>query len=338
MKSILNHFVSKTIPTLSPGTAAQQAWYEALPPLAARNKYVLNGILAVGYLHVSTLGNVASVRESNYDMAATQMNTGMAQYRIELQSVTTKNAEALFAFQTIITTFVFFTSRVECRKTLASLQGPNMSQEQQKEICSTLVHAVCRTFRSMRGVLVILVPCYHFLRSGTFEPVLERDWWPAPIPLTAEELENDKKLRLLETMWAQPGISYEYSFDALRSAQKNLRESFALLSRLSDCTFPGDSPSEQTFDWTALLHWPVQLSLEFMTLLDQRRMEAWVLMAHFAILFNKAKFSLWLEGFAVNIVTTSALVIGEENWRWIAWPAEVVGVNLEKLRLTDTEP
>jgi hypothetical protein len=189
----------------------------------------------------------------------------------------------------------------------------------------------------MRGVLVILVPCYHFLRSGVFEPVLERDWWPAPIPVTAEEIEHDKRLRLLETMWARPGISYEYSFDTLRSAQKDLRESFALLSRLKDCTFPGDIPGERTFDWTAVLHWPVQLSLEFMTMLDQRRMEAWVLMAHFAILPNKARFSPWLDGFAVNMVTTSALVIGEENWNWIKWPAEVVGVDLKSLHSTVPE-
>ncbi|KAH7080877.1 hypothetical protein FB567DRAFT_448973 [Paraphoma chrysanthemicola] len=321
MKMILRHFISKTIATLSPGTAAQNAWHEALPRLAARDRFVLNGILAVGYLHASTLVDAAPVRESYRDIAATQMNIGMIQYRTELQSVTTKNAESLFAFQTMITTFVFFTSNIECKETLAPLRGHHMSGEQRKAICSALILSVCRTFRSMRGVLVILVPCYHFLRSGVFEPVLERDWWPAPIPVTAEEIEQDKILRLLETMWARPGISYD----------------FALLSRLTDCAFPGDIPGEKTFDWTAVLHWPVQLSLEFMTMLDQRRMEAWVLMAHYAILPNKAQFSPWLDGFAVNMVTTSALVIGEENWDWIKWPAEVVGVDLKSLQPTVPE-
>ncbi|KAF2026223.1 hypothetical protein EK21DRAFT_103388 [Setomelanomma holmii] len=334
MKEILNHFVSKTIPTLSPGTSAQLAYHELLPRLATQDRYVLNGILAVGYLHASSSIESTSLRESYHDLAAIQVNTGMTRYRSELQSVTIKNAEALFAFQTMITTFVFFTSNVECKKTLATIRGTAMMHEQRKKIGSNLVHAISRTFRSLRGVLVILVPCYHFLRHGSFAPVLERDWWPAPIPVTTDEIEQDKKLRILETMWAQPGITYEYSFDALRSALKDLRESFALLSRLAYCTFPGDTPSERTFDWTAALHWPVQLSLHFMSMLDQHRMEAWVLMAHYAILTSKARFNPWLDGFAAHIITTSALVIGEDNWKWIRWPAEVVGLDLESLRIT----
>jgi hypothetical protein len=98
---------------------------------------------------------------------------------------------------------------------------------------------ICRIFRSMRGVLVILVPCYHHIRSGILEPILERDWRPAPIVVTAEDIEIDRKLRRLELMWSQPGKTYEYSFDALRSALKDLRENFAVVARLKDCPFPG---------------------------------------------------------------------------------------------------
>jgi hypothetical protein len=65
-------------------------------------------------------------------------------------------------------------------------------------------------------------------------------------------------------------------------------------------------------------------------------MEAWVLMAHFALLPAKATTNPWLDGFATNIVTTSALVMADEDWDWIAWPAAVLGVDLGSLRSTTT--
>jgi hypothetical protein len=354
MKTVLTHFANKTVPTVSPGKAAQAAWREALPSLATRYPFVLNGILAVGCLHLSTLARVESEKDRYQDVAATYMNLGMSEYHTEVQTVTTANAEALFAFSTMVTTFVLFTTATECKETVNALKNPEATTVQREDIISTMSQLICRTFRSIRGVLVILVPCYHHIRSGVLEPILERDWWPAPIVVAAEDIEVDKKLRRLELMWSQLGKTYEYSFDALRSALKDLRENFAVVARLKDCRFPGgmldscitpfkaitdairrrrpDGPDDHTFDWTAVLHWPVQLSLEFITLLERGRVEAWVLMAHYAMLPAKAIDNLWLDGFAMNIVVTAALVIGEEEWEWIAWPATALHVDLDALR------
>ncbi|KAH8731643.1 hypothetical protein GQ44DRAFT_604846 [Phaeosphaeriaceae sp. PMI808] len=326
MKAVLSHFASTTISTLSPGESSRLAWCEILPDLATQERYVLHGILAVGCLHLSILAPAAPAKDDYQDLAATQMNIGMAQYRLEIKEVKLSNAEPLFAFSTMITTFVLSTAGTECKTTLEPLRKARLSSDQYEEHLSTLVQSISRIFRAIRGVLVILVPCYHHLRAGKLKPVLERDWWPLPVPVTAEELEVDQKLRHLEVMWSQPGKSYEYSFDTFRSAHKILREDFALISRLANCPIPGDIPNQKTFDWTAALNWPVQLNLEFLSLIEQRRMECWVLLAHYAILPSKATTNPWLGGFATNIVTTSALVIGEENWHWIAWPASVLGL------------
>jgi hypothetical protein len=335
MRLILNHFANRTVKTFSPGRAAVVAWLEAIPLLAKDHRFVLNGLLAVGSLHLSKLTNVTPERDSYQDIAATQMNVGMAEYRTEVQNVTTNNAEALFAYSTAITTFVLGTADTECRNALNSLDLGKQSDKQHEEPTEVLVQAICRTFRAIRGVLVILVPCYHHIRSGRFEPVVERDWWPPPIPITAEELEHDQKLRNLEKMWSQPGKTYEYCFDSLRHALKNLRETSALVSRLATCTFPGDTTDEATFDWTAIIGWPTGLPLEFLSLLEQRRMEAWVIMAHYALLPAKVKINPWLDGFATNIFMTSALVIGKENSHWISWPATVLEIDLKTLPSTN---
>jgi hypothetical protein len=336
MKVILNHFASNTVRTFSPGTSSDAAWREALPLLATHHIYVLNGILAVGSLHLSMLTWNDSERDEYQDIAATQMNIGMVQYRTEVQNITTDNAEALFAYSTTITTFVLGTACTECRIALESLRRAEKSEKLCKEITSLLVTAICRIFRAIRGVLVILVPCYHHIRSGKLEPILERDWWPPPVPVTVEEREQDQRLRNLEKMWAQPGTTYEYCFDTLRRALKNLRESFALVSRLATSPFQSDEPKDETFDWTSIMGWPTELPLEFLSLLEQQRMEAWVLMAHFALLPAKVKLNPWLDGLATNIFMTSALVIGEDNWDWIAWPAAVLNINLKDVPTSDS--
>jgi hypothetical protein len=56
------------------------------------------------------------------------------------------------------------------------------------------------------------------------------------------------------------------------------------------------------------------MTREFLVLLEGRNMEAWVLVAHFAILPAKVEGILWLEGLATNIITATAIVIGKENW------------------------
>jgi hypothetical protein len=40
----------------------------------------------------------------------------------------------------------------------------------------------------------------------------------------------------------------------------------------------------------------------------------------------------WLDGLPMNIITTAALVIGEEYWTWIAWPVEAIGLDLKLLQ------
>jgi hypothetical protein len=337
MKSVLRHFAKETIPTFSSVPGTNTAWREALPPLVTENKYVLNGILSIGSLHLSTLTNVMSEQEDYQDLAANQMNIGMAEYRDEVQQVTADKSEALFAFSTTISLFVLSTTDVECRTALKSLMEARVSDERRREIISNLLQCICRIFRTLRGVLVILVPCYHHICAGTFGPVLQRDWWPPTIPVTAEELEHDKRLRDLEKMWSNPGKTYEYSFDCLRRALKSLRETSALVSRLTTTGCPGDIPGTQTFDSSSILHWITELPLEFLTLLEQRQMEAWVLMAYYALLPAKVVTnSFWIGDMATNIFKTSALIVGEENWDWIAWPATVLGIDLERLQSTTT--
>ncbi|KAJ4373214.1 hypothetical protein N0V83_003507 [Neocucurbitaria cava] len=329
---ILKHFATDTIPTMLSLEPAQAAWRKAVPILATNYKFLTHGILAVASLHLAQLAMTQEERQTYEDIAANQMNVGLTQYRVEVQDVTTQNAEALFAFSTTITTFVLHSAGAECKAILKLMKENDWSIEDRMESISALSNAVFRVFRSVRGVLVIIVPCWHHIVKGIFRPVIARDWWPPGVPTTPEEHDEDRKLQHLNTMWSRPGRTYDYSCDTLRHALKDLKEAFALVSRVMALAQSGDTVCASTFDWTVVFHWPVQLSLDFISLLEQRRMEAWVLIAHFAILLARATGVLWLDGLGTSLLATAALVIGEDNWNWIAWPAAAVNVDLASLR------
>jgi hypothetical protein len=338
-KHILSHYASKTVPTLFFGDIAQAAWSEAIPLLATQHQFVLHGILAIGSLHLSRLAGTALEEGVYRDMAATQLNTGMIDYRKEIQKSTTTNAEALFAFSSSITSYSFQMAGTECKLILGKLgTATDGVMENRDVLITTLLQSICGTFRSMRSVLVIFVPCWHHIRSGILEPVVSRDWWPTRFPVSPSAIVQDHKLQQLETLWSQPGKVYEYLFDTFRSALKSLREAFALVSRLVDTADPDDTSGGPTFDWASVVSWPVELSLEFLLLLEQRRLEPWVLVAHYGMLFATVKNNIWLDGLGPSIVATAALVIGEEHWNWIEWPAAVVQLDLQELRRRNIKP
>jgi hypothetical protein len=332
LKDILKHFAVNTIPTFSSGIESQVAWRAVLPILAGKYRFVTHGMLAVASLHLAYLAGTEHERSVYQDIAAAQMNEGTHGYRSEVKEVTIENAEALFAFSTTMTVFVLSTATAECELVLKGIRTGDKVPDQQAVSTSSLVQLICRIFHSIRGALVILVPCWSHLCRGTLRPIVERSWWPVASPMTPGELCDHQRLHHLETMWSRPGRAYEYSFDTLRFALRILCDSFVLVSRLESLAQPCEEAGGQPFDWTSALHWPTQITREFLALLEDECMEAWVLVAHFAMLPAKIEGIVWLDGFATNTIKSAALVIGEENWNWLAWPAGAARVDLESVR------
>jgi hypothetical protein len=105
-----------------------------------------------------------------------------------------------------------------------------------------------------------------------------------------------------------------------------------LVWKLVDEAPPGSHASGPTFDWTAVFHFAVQCSLEFAALLEEQCVEAWILMGHYALLGAEVKGLWWFDGSAESCLATAALVIGTNNWEWIAYPATKIGLDLDSLR------
>ncbi|KAJ4991775.1 sterol uptake control protein 2 [Stagonosporopsis vannaccii] len=328
--ALFQHFASETVATMGFGMMPQQAWCTAIPDLALKHDFVVHGALAIAALHISTSSESADAKERYENIAALELNMGLASYMAEIRSISSDNVEALFTFSTAISLWSTFQARNDCRSLVAS--GP-ITHVQAENIASEAVQVICRCLRTLRGVQVILVPGWSKLENGPLRYVVQRESWSNAIPVADAHLAEERQLKNLETMWSNPHRAYEDHFDILRQAWLDLHQSFKIVWSLVDDIPLNYSSRGPSFDWTSVFHFAVQCSLRFVSLLEQQCIEAWVLMAHYAILHAEVGKGLWwLDDSAVNLVAAAALVIGTNNWDWITWPAARVSFDLESLR------
>ncbi|KAF2261803.1 hypothetical protein CC78DRAFT_570284 [Lojkania enalia] len=334
-KMLLHHFVINTSSSISFNDSGRMAWLIAVPQLVETHRFVLHGVLAVTALHISRSLRSETEKRGYLSIAAGQLNTGLSRYRVALQDISKRNADALFAFSTLMTAYLLALASDDCVVALSSIKRKHLSTDQMQYIVEEAISQNTKILRFLRSTLVIVVPCWKTICRGLLSPLANRDWWPTiRYPATPRALEEDRRLHALECMWMEDERKFEYYFETLESALKYLRECFALVSQLS---VPSDTASKNTglgtiIDMSAVFVWPFKTSIEFITLLEQRQPEAWVILAHYAILPGRIGKLWWLDSMASNMVETAAIVLGEDKWGLLEWPASVVGVNLDDLR------
>ncbi|OAG01568.1 uncharacterized protein CC84DRAFT_1153489 [Paraphaeosphaeria sporulosa] len=329
IRHLLQHFAEETSFTITHNDAARAAWCAAVPQLTAKHIFVLQGTVAISALHVSKHAETESEKKHFRDIATYQMNMGLIKYREAIARVSETNAESLLAFSVTATAWVLYTTTDDFQ----ALLHPNEKRRglNRDQTVKALVATTSKILRTLRGVLVILVPCWHLIVSGVFKDVAKRDWWPYAMPATSDAIEDDKRLKDIESMWMRPDRPYEYCFDALRQALKTLREDFARVSQLTVSDNAPKTRYGKLIDWTSVMSWPIQLPLAFLELVEARQPEAWVILAHYAVLPAQVEFVFWIKDFAPNLVSTAALVLGEQQRNSIEWPAQAVGVDLDQL-------
>ncbi|KAF2466319.1 uncharacterized protein BDR25DRAFT_77429 [Lindgomyces ingoldianus] len=333
-QELLHHFTTTTSTTLATDYPAQECWRSAVLQLARAHPFLLHGILASSALHLSRSLELYNEKETYLKIAARQMNIGLSQYRPVLENVTEDNAEALFSFCALTSFFTWVTAADDCKELLSSLRTGGLDWFQQDGVVGKLRATVIKLLRAVRGALVILTPCWARVSSGILSPIINRDWWPNPPRLvTPQAIEEDGKLHAIEKMWVKPGRKYEYSFDALASSLRQLREVFALVSHLTvNTSIVGDKmPTGTLIDRAAIFVWPTRISTEFISLLEQRQPESWVILAHFAILPGRIQGVWWVNCMASHIIAVAALVLGREKLDLIEWPMREVGANMSSI-------
>lgn len=315
------------------GPNLQQAWCTAIPNVALKHEFVVHGVLALAALHVATSVDSPEMKKSYQNLVALELHAGLKPYMMEVRHVSSENVEALFAFSTIISVFNTYQANTKVQQLVLSRQVDAMHHASQETVAAAAVQAALQWLRTLRGAQIILVPGWSTLQSGPLRPVITRETWSAAISISDAHRADERRLKILESMWSSPRRQYQDYFGTLHQAWQELRRSFALVWKLVDEAPSGSHISGPTFDWTAVFHFAVQCSLEFAALLEEQCIEAWILMGHYALLGAEVKGLWWFDGSAESCLATAALVIGTNNWEWIAYPAAKIGLDLESLRL-----
>lgn len=106
------------------------------------------------------------------------------------------------------------------------------------------------------------------------------------------------------------------ALSSYRDAIQHLEWTFDLESRL-----PRDQPAPSP---AAVFAWPIMLSIDFVALVQQRRPEALIILAHYGALLHRHR-ELWVVGnLGTRVVGAITTLLGR-YWRpWLEWPNAVL--------------
>lgn len=273
------------------------------------------------------------------NVAATQMNKGLARFRPELEHIDADNAAALFASATLTSVYYFRTSSIDIDNLRASVPAGTIIPPE--DIVDKMWSCVLRVIWGLRGPLAVLISGWNHVRESKLQHIANRDWWPHELgPATERALEEDRCLAAIAGLWQHTEYPYPGNVECLSSALLFLREAFGLVSQLTlakseypsttSISYSVDDVTVGTLkDRGAIFFWATRISRDFIMLLEEKNREALVIVAHYAILPGRVRNAWWLEGLGANMITAVAMALGRENWHLIEWPVRVIGVDLE---------
>ena len=338
LQDVLSHYEYTTSLTLASDDPAKAAWYLSVPEMAHNHDFLVNCVLSVASLHLGRLhGGRVEKRRMN-TLAAARMNKALTRYRPELENITQNNATALFASATLTAVYLFRTSAIDIEDLRASI--PRNTMIPPPDIVDKMMACAMRTIWGLRGPLTVLMNGWNHIVNGKMSPVAARKWWPDNCtPATPRAFEEDERLKQIEKLWSGSDNTRNPNRTHLSQALLILREVFSLISHL---TLPEMYPPMTAIPYSvddttiriltdrgAIFVWATKISREFIRLIEQKDRNALVILAHYAILPGRVRSVWWLEGLGADFVTAIAMALGRDNWDLIAWPARVVGVDLQ---------
>ncbi|KAF2856287.1 hypothetical protein T440DRAFT_463626, partial [Plenodomus tracheiphilus IPT5] len=338
LQDVLSHYEYTTSLTHASDDPAKAAWQSYVPEMAHQHEFLVNCVLSVASLHLGRLREDQAEKRRMNAIAASRMNKALTKYRSALENVTEDNAAALFASSTLTAVYLFRTSSLDIQNLCASMPPDTIVPP--PSVVDKMMMCALRTIWGLRGPLSVLMSGWNFVMSGKMHPVALREWWPTScIPATPRAVEEDERLRKIEDLWMQSDRSWAPERTYLSQALSILRETFSLISQL---TLPEKYPPMTAVSYSvddttvgvltdrgAIFVWAARISREFIQLIEKKDRDALVILAHYAILPGRVRNVWWLEGLGADFVTAIAMALGRDNWALIAWPASVVGVDLD---------
>lgn len=307
--------------------------------LASSFPFLGHGILSVAYSHLALLGGDSAPKAKLIADASWHLSVALPYYLQSIENITEENCNVLFAFATLMVLHTFVTASED----FEDLLWKDKYTDSQLQRAQSLINATIRVVQNIRGIFFVFFKYQHWISKGTLSPVAQRHAPPILTgPQTSWALYEDSRLSELGILWQEDSTVDEMSSRVLSDALLHLREAFRAVTHLTVLSEPNSVASDRDLGeiHEQLLHgrlddlpcaftWQISTVPAFFTLLERQNPYAVVLLAHYAILLDRAcSRAWWIRSFPSQLVATALLSLDDVMHRWIEWPKSVVGVGV----------
>lgn len=292
---LLHHFTTETCFTTSNRTESHLLWRVTVPKEAFGHDFLMRAILATSALHLSHLRPADA--EHYRHIAHSHQDRALSTFQSIMPNISQFNCHASFAFSSLVVVHAFASPRSP--RSLAFT-------DQMQESADWLL--------LIRGVNSILQTVWPFVENGPLRGLLQPGMHHALETRLPKAV--DSQLNSLVEL-CQRSSEGDDAVAAYTFAAQALRNCYAkIFTRASvECEI------------ATAFTWPVAVPEEFIRLLNMRKPEALVILAHYCVVLHHLDDYWWLRGWATHLVHNIYSEIDEPWQGWIQWPSDVIDRN-----------
>ncbi|KAI0869280.1 hypothetical protein GGS24DRAFT_167512 [Hypoxylon argillaceum] len=286
---LFHHFTTEVYKTILVEDNHTELYHRAVVERALVSSFLLDEVLAVSACHMSLK---RPDRAAYYcDLAAKLQASALTGYWDTLEKIDSTNCLDIFLFSHLLALCIFWET--------FSLPGSDLS---------TLLERLIGCIRLLRGINVVLNSWFDCLVQTALGPIIIQSQKRA-----ASEKPSQDECRGLREMLDQADLSPS----SIQTCQASLDSLQTSLDYENAVNFPSAS-THQAFSWL------ITTTEDFTNLLDLRRPEALIILAHYATLLHRRRGS-WVIGNAGHQVLFHIQGYLGKRWdRWLALPYEVI--------------
>lgn len=297
---LLHHFETQMLkyddmPVFSTPGADQKAAVDALMKSAVSEPYLMDELLACSALHLSTIMSDAAEKQRCLHQAAQLQTRALTQFNTACPSVSDENCITMFLFSGLLGLHTLFDT--------TSFQH-DFTQFLEKVIQFISLHRGIRSITSQSWHIIGQTEVRHIVNPMTTIDAMD------PRLVESAPSECDYLLTLLTD--SSDSLS-SMALNACRDAVRWLQWVIKQRRNLTKSLLPH-----------VAMAWPTCISHDFLQMLRQRRPEALVVLAHWAVFLHQDR-DFWVFGDSGRILIESTRKSLGSYWDdWLTWPIAVL--------------
>ncbi|KAL4867802.1 hypothetical protein BDV12DRAFT_209519, partial [Aspergillus spectabilis] len=308
--SLLTHYFTTTYRTFVTGPETTPLWQSVIPTLATQHGFLLHGLLACTALHKAYLSHGPALKQSYTLLACTHQDVAFPGFRAAIANPTIENSHAILAFShlLIIYSFASSTTNPDDLDAGSSLFLAESDPDQHGHQYGTPSQLLPNWLYFIRGSCCMLKTVMPHILAGPVHSLIDA-WGDRPQEGDDGGRQTVLLRHLLSVIPSIPASPYAdingrtatgngngtgnvdlWAPDTIRiytEAAKHLNTTFLYLRRYAPETITA---------WNILRVWPMVVSLEYITLLQEQHPGALILLAHYCILLKCLEKYWYFEG------------------------------------------